>query len=133
VAFSFSGCSVLSSGSRSSKTLPVSIASVDRSSLIVVLALIGPVGGSSAGITRSTNFSPNSVLGRIRARTFAGTSLTSAGFMASDIVATVPSEDSARTWPTRMPRSFTSAGRISWLPMEPVRSLSGTLVSNTLL
>ena len=62
-----------------------------------------------SGMTRSTNFCPKSVLGRIRATTFCGISLALAGCSASLMVAPLPVVLTPRTSPTMIPRSFTSA------------------------
>ena len=67
-------------------------------------------------MTRSTNFSPNSVLGSRRALTLLGISPTMLGVSARSTVAFAPLELTLRTSPTIRPRSFTSAGGASWLP-----------------
>ncbi len=85
------------------------------------------------GITRSTNFSPKSVLGRMRATTFCGISLAFAGCSASRMVAPFPVVLTPRTSPTMMPRSLTSAPSASWFPMWLVFNVTGVTVMNVLL
>src|SRR3954452_24509923 len=90
----------------------------------------GPV---LSGVTSSTYFWPNKVLGRIRACTFDGMSVIWFGFIASFIVAVSPLVCSTRTSPTLTPRNFTSALRLSWLPMRSVRNCTGMNFTNALL
>src|SRR3954469_21527209 len=90
----------------------------------------GPV---LSGVTSSTYFWPNNVLGRMRACTFDGMSEIWFGFIASFSVASSPLVCSTLTSPTLTPRNFTSALRLSWLPMRSVRSCTGMVLMNALL
>jgi len=66
----------------------------------ITLPAVSLADAGLAGMTRSTYRSPNSVVGTIRAVTFAGISGTMAGWMASSIFAPVPSAEICRTSPT---------------------------------
>ncbi len=85
------------------------------------------------GMTRSTNFWPKRVLGRIRATTSCGISLAFAGCSASLMMAPSPVVLTLRTSPTMIPRSFTSAPSASCVPMWLVFSVTGVTVMNVLL
>ena len=120
VADSFSGCTVRSNGSRSSKTRSSSMATEVRSCpMVSPLAMCRPL--ASAGATRSTNRSPNSVFGSSRADTLAGIRSTISGFSASLRVAPLPVVSIERTSPTIRPRILTSEEVCS---CEPIRSVS---------
>jgi hypothetical protein len=80
-------------------------------------ALMCPVFSLPGGGTSATYFSPNSVLGRIRALTAREISLTWSGLSDRFTVASSPSVETERTSPTMMPRSFTSACVFSCRPM----------------
>ena len=56
-----------------------------------------------------------------------------AGCSASLIVAPLPVVRIARTSPTMIPRSFTSAPSDSWVPMWLVSRVTGVTVMNVLL
>ena len=83
-------------------------------------------GDGWSGTSSSTNFSPNRVLGRIRAVVLAGMIEAFDGSIASERVAPSPLELISRTSPTMTPRIFTSASAGSWRPMLEVLRETGT-------
>ncbi len=129
MALSLAGWMVRSSGSRSASTRSSSIATVVRSCGITSFSRIGRAAGS-VGITRSTYFSPNNVLGSSRALTLLGMSPTESGSSARSTVAVEPSEVTLRTSPTIRPRSLTSDGGASWLPTLSVCRVTWTTSTN---
>jgi len=132
VTLSFSGLIVRSSGSRLSSTVSSSMAVADRSCGITSPSAMGDPDGPPTA-TRSTNFSPNRVLGSSRALTSSGIMPALSGCSAMSIVACSPSECTLRTSPTIMPRSLTSAGGASWLPTLSVSNVTCTTSMNALL
>jgi hypothetical protein len=85
-------------------------------SCLITLPAVSRAGAGLAGMTRSTYRSPNSVVGTIRAVTFAGIRGTIPGWMASSSRAPLPSAEICRTSPTSTPRTLTSAPRCISLP-----------------
>ncbi len=91
------------------------------------------LGLGSAGITRSTYRSPNSVFGSSRAVVFDGIRSALSGSIAMTEV-TLPFEvDASRTSPTISPRTLTSALRGRALPTVSVTRSTLTTCLNVLL
>ena len=116
VVFSSAGLTVCSSGSRSLKTCSTSSEVADCTIRRSPCEM--SIGEGLRGITRSTNFCPNSVFGMISALTLAGMSLTCDGISLSFTTArrSLSARLTSETVPTMMPRSLTSAGTSSECP-----------------
>src|SRR4051794_14558466 len=92
--------------------------------------LASAVLSASEGMTSSTYFSPNRVLGRIEAVTFFGISPILFGLMPSVRTAPLAPDFIWRTSPTITPRTLTSAREGSWSPTVSVFSLTLSKVAN---